>query len=89
MEFLDCVEAKEVEDVGEFEDEEVVGGVEEGFLRRWQLKTWYLSALGRVRSYLQMQRGVVGVGWQPLMRFVWIRHSVSVREREESVGRVV
>ena len=28
LEFLDCVEAKEVEDVGEFEDEEVVGGVE-------------------------------------------------------------
>ena len=26
--FLDCVEAKDVEDVGEFEDEEVVGGVE-------------------------------------------------------------
>ena len=36
-----------------------------------------------------MQRGVLGVGLQPLMRFVWIRHSVSVREREESVGRVV
>ena len=32
LEFLDCVEAKEVEDVGEFEDEEVVGGVEEGFV---------------------------------------------------------
>ena len=28
LEFLDCVEAEEVEDVGEFEDEEVVGGVE-------------------------------------------------------------
>ena len=32
LEFLDCVEAEEVEDVGEFEDEEVVGGVEEGFV---------------------------------------------------------
>ena len=31
LEFLDCVEAEEVEDVGEFVDEEVVGGVEERF----------------------------------------------------------
>ena len=29
--FFDGVEAEEVEDVGEFVDEEVVGGVEEGF----------------------------------------------------------
>ena len=31
LEFLDCEEAEVVEDVGEFEDDEVVGGVEKGY----------------------------------------------------------
>ena len=46
LDFFDGVEADEVEDVGEFGDEEVVGGVEEGFFEEWAVEEVVFVGVG-------------------------------------------
>ena len=89
LDFFDGVEADEVEDVGEFGDEEVVGGVEEGFFEEWAVEEVVFVGVGLGEGVFAKEWVMSGQGWQPVMSLVWISHSALVRVRESVVGRVV
>ena len=60
--FFDGVEADEVEDVSEFGDEEVVGGVEEGFFEEWAVEKVIFVGVGLSEAVAARAVGDVWAG---------------------------